>query len=86
MIHNSFSNSFNKIPLFSTDLITFIISFISLFVGVIPEPITEEISLLIFSVRLLVSAFLRSLGMSLFDLGLSLFLIKSIAVVYFIAI
>ena len=30
---------FNKIPLFSKDLITFIISFISLFVRVIPEPV-----------------------------------------------
>ena len=30
--------SFNKIPVFSKDLITFIISSISLFVGVIPEP------------------------------------------------
>ena len=30
--------SFNKIPRFSKDLITFIISFISLFVSVIPEP------------------------------------------------
>ena len=32
--------SFNKIPLFSKDLITFIISFISLLVRVIPEPVT----------------------------------------------
>ena len=29
---------FNKIPLFSKDLITFIISIVSLFVSVIPEP------------------------------------------------
>ena len=29
---------FNKIPLFCKDLITLVISFISLFVSVIPEP------------------------------------------------
>ena len=32
---------FNKIPLFSKDLITFTISFISLFVRVIPEPLLD---------------------------------------------
>ena len=39
---------FNKIPLFSTKLITFIISFISLFVRFITEPVIDEILLLIF--------------------------------------
>ena len=34
---------FNEISLFSKDLITFIISFISLFVRVIPEPVIDEI-------------------------------------------
>ena len=40
--------SFNEIPLLSKDLITFIISFISWFVRVIPEPLTDEILFLIF--------------------------------------
>ena len=39
---------FNKIPLFSTKLITFIISFIPLFVRCITEPVIDEILLLIF--------------------------------------
>ena len=39
---------FIKIPLFSKDLITFIISFISLFVRVIPQPIVNEIPFSIF--------------------------------------
>ena len=39
---------FNKMFLFSKDLITFIISFISLFDRVIPEPEIDEIPLLIF--------------------------------------
>ena len=34
---------FNKIPLISKDIITFIIPFISLLVRVIPEPVTDEI-------------------------------------------
>ena len=38
---------FNKIPLFSKDLITFI-SFISFFVKVIPEPVIDEIPFLTF--------------------------------------
>ena len=37
---------FNKIPLFSKDLITFIISFTSLFVRVIPKPVIDEIRFL----------------------------------------
>ena len=42
MTGNFFSGliKFNKIPLFSKDLITFIISFISLFIKVIPAPKT----------------------------------------------
>ena len=39
---------FNKIPLFSKDFITFIISFISVFVRAIPEPEIDEIPFLIF--------------------------------------
>ena len=39
---------FNKTPLFSKRLITFIISFILLFVRVIPEPVIDEIFLKIF--------------------------------------
>ena len=35
---------FNKIPLFSKDLITFAMSFISLFVRVIPKPVIREIA------------------------------------------
>ena len=38
---------FDKMFLFSKDLITFIISFISLFGRVIPEPEIDEIPLLI---------------------------------------
>ena len=34
--------SFNKIPLFSEDLITFIIFFISLFVSVFPNPYVSD--------------------------------------------
>ena len=47
--------SFNEIPLFSKDLITFIISFISWFVRVIPEPETNEIPLLTFLLIMLIS-------------------------------
>ena len=39
---------FIKISVFSKDLITFTISFISLFVRVIPEPVIDEIPFLIF--------------------------------------
>ena len=39
---------FNKIPLFSKDLTTFIKSFILLFVRVTPKPVIEEIPFLIF--------------------------------------
>ena len=35
---------FNKIPLFSKDLITFAMSFISVFVRVIPKPVIREIA------------------------------------------
>ena len=38
----------NKIPLFSIDLITFITSFISLFVRVFPKPAIDENAFLIF--------------------------------------
>ena len=38
---------FNKMPLFFKDLITFVISFISLFVRVIPEPVIDKIPFLI---------------------------------------
>ena len=34
--------SFNKIPVFSKDLITFAISFTSLFVSVVPEPVIPK--------------------------------------------
>ena len=39
---------YNKIPPFSKDLIAFITYFISLFVRVIPEPVVDEKSFLIF--------------------------------------
>ena len=39
--------SFSKIPLFSNDLFTFIISFISLFVRVIPELVIDEILIIL---------------------------------------
>ena len=46
---------FNKIPLFTKDLITFIILFISLFVRAIHEPVINKILYLIFSTHVLVS-------------------------------
>ena len=39
---------FNEIPLFSKDLITYIISLLSSFFRVIPEPATDELQLWIF--------------------------------------
>ena len=51
--------SFNEIPLFSKDLITFIISFISWFVRVIPEPVSDKIPLLIFLSIMLIPASTR---------------------------
>ena len=56
--------SFNEIPLFSKDLITFIISFISWFIRVIPEPVTNEIAFLIFLPIMLIPA---STSLSLFS-------------------
>ena len=50
---------FNKITLFSTDLIIFLIFFISLFVRVIAGLVTDEIPFLIFSPSKLSPAFLR---------------------------
>ena len=50
---------FNKIPLFSTKLITFIISFIPLFVRCITEPVIDEILLLIFLPTILTPASTR---------------------------
>ena len=50
---------FNKIPLFSTKLITFIISFIPLFVRCITEPVIDEILLLIFLPIILTPASIR---------------------------
>ena len=51
--------SFNEIPLFSKDLISFIISFISCFVRVIAEPVTDKIPFLIFSSIMLIPASTR---------------------------
>ena len=51
--------SFNEIPLFSKDLITFIISFILWFVRVIPEPVTDKIQFLIFLSIMLILASTR---------------------------
>ena len=59
----------NKIPLFSKDLITFILSFISLFLKVIPDAVINEIPVLIFlpiiwslvSRKSLLSIYLQSL-------------------------
>ena len=48
-----------KIPLFSKKLIIFIISFISLFVRVIPEPVFDEIPFLTFLPIILSLAFTR---------------------------
>ena len=45
---NVSSSPFNKFPLFTKDLITFTISFISLFVRVIHKPVINEIPFLIF--------------------------------------
>ena len=57
--------SFNEIPLFSKGLITFIISFFSWFVRVIPEPVTNEILLLTFLLIMLISGSTsRSLSVS----------------------
>ena len=54
---------FNKISVFSKDLITFIIFFVSLLVRVIPEPVIYEVPFLIF-LRIKIS--LASARMSLF--------------------
>ena len=51
--------SFNEIPLFSKDLITFIMSFISRFVRVIPEPVSDKIPFLIFLSIMLIPASTR---------------------------
>ena len=48
--------AFNKIPLLSKDLTTFVISFNSLFFKVIPEPVSDEIPFLLFLPILLSSA------------------------------
>ena len=75
-----------KVPLFSKDLITFLIFFIPLFVSIISELITDEISLLTFSAIILVTVSKRNFGISFPDLGRSsLFLIKYIAIVYGVA-
>ena len=51
------------------------------FVRVIPEPIIDEVSLSIFSARILAPVFKINFGISLFDLGRSLlFLIVPIAI------
>ena len=47
---------FNEILLFSKDLITFIIFFLSSFIRVIPEPVTDELQLLIFLPIILIPA------------------------------
>ena len=47
---------FNEILLFSKDLITFIIFFLSSFIRVIPEPVTDELQLIIFLPIILIPA------------------------------
>ena len=54
----------NKIPLLSKDLITFITSFISLFVGVIPEPLPVIYYLLNLSICLFKKFFPKFLAIS----------------------
>ena len=56
--------SFNEIPLLSKDLITFIISFISWSIRVIPALVTNEIPFLIFLPIMLIPA---STSISLFS-------------------
>ena len=56
--------SFNEIPLLSKDLITFIISFISWTVRVIPQLVTNQIPFLIFLSIMLIPA---STSISLFS-------------------
>ena len=56
--------SFNEIPLLSKELITFIISFVSWSVKVIPELVTNEVPFLIFLPIMLIPA---STSISLFS-------------------
>ena len=63
--------SSNKIPLFSKDSATFILSFVSLFVRVIHEPLIDEIPFLIFLPIILCPASTR---ISLFNFLVPVFL------------
>ena len=61
---------FNKIPIFSGDLINFIISFISLFVSVITKPLGADISFLssfILSLTKYYVACLANIGAPIFN-------------------
>ena len=58
-------------PLFSKDLITFMISFASLFVSAIVEAITDENPLLSFLLIVLSPEFKRTFSKSVADLGIS---------------
>ena len=61
----------DKTTVFSKDLITFTIFFVSLFVSVFPEPIIVERPLLFFLLIILSLTFKRTLGETVGDLAIS---------------